>query len=169
MAPANRIKNKGQHAVMAPAEMNKLIEQHIAAESAGDVDGAVAMYSSDDVIHDVVGSPLGPLHGPDAAKGFYEFLTANVKTERIDVNHAWYGEDFCVLEHECTGTVTGEFLGIPGNGKRISFRLLHLWEFKNGRISRENVWLDGGSIAAQLTPPEASRPAIDRSPPQHSS
>jgi predicted ester cyclase len=108
------------------------------------------MYT-DDVIHDLVGSPLGPLTGPAAAKGFYEFLTANVKTERMDVNHAWYGDDFCVIEHQATGTVPGEFLGIAGNGRRISFRLLHVWEFKTGRISRENLWLDSAAIVAQLT------------------
>jgi len=150
MGPADTNQLIGQHTVMTPAEMNQLIEQHIAAETAGDTDGAVAMYT-DDVIHDVVGSPLGPLSGPDAAKCFYEFLTANVKTERMDVNHAWYGEDFCVIEHQWHGTVPGEFLGVPGNGKQIDFRMLHVWEFNDGRISRENVWLDGGSIIAQLT------------------
>ena len=51
----------------------------------------------------------------------------------------------------CTGTVPGEFLGIAGHGRRISFRLLHVWEFKTGRISRENVWLDSAAIVAQLT------------------
>lgn len=53
-----------------------------------------------------------------------------------------------------TETVPGEFLGIPGNGRRITFRLLHVWEFRHGLISRENVWLDGGSVLAQLTAPE---------------
>jgi steroid delta-isomerase-like uncharacterized protein len=139
-----------QRTVMTPADMDRLIEQHITAEMAGDTAAAVAMYT-DDVIHDVVGSPLGVLSGPDAAKGFYEFLTANIKTERMDRNHAWYGDDFCVLEHQWHGTVPGEFLGVPGNGKQIDFRILHVWEFKNGRISRENTWLDGGAIIAQLT------------------
>jgi hypothetical protein len=27
----------------------------------------------------------------------------------------------------------------------------HAWEFEDGRMSRENAWLDGGSIIAQLT------------------
>ena len=48
-------------------------------------------------------------------------------------------------------TETNRLIGIPGNDKRISFRMLHLWEFKDGRMSRENIWLDGGAIAAQLT------------------
>ena len=137
-------------AAMTPTDMNRLIDQHIAAETAGDTAAAVAMYTAD-VIHDVVGAPSGPLQGPDAAKGFYDYLTSNVTTERMDVNHAWYGEDFCVIEHQCTASVPGEFLGIPGNGKRVSFRLLHVWEFKDDRISRENIWMDGTALVAQLT------------------
>jgi predicted ester cyclase len=49
--------------------------------------------------------------------------------------------------------VPGVFLDTAGNGRRITFRMLHVWEFRGGRISRENVWLDGGSIVAQLTAP----------------
>lgn len=55
------------------------------------------MYT-DDVIHDVVGSPTGPLQGPDTARGFYEMLTQNIETEQMDVRHAWYDLDFCVIE-----------------------------------------------------------------------
>jgi predicted ester cyclase len=69
----------------------------------------------------------------------------------MDLNHAWYGENFCVIEHQCTASVPGEFHGIAGNGKRVSFRLLHIWEFKAGHISRENIWMDGNAIVAQLT------------------
>jgi hypothetical protein len=29
--------------------------------------------------------------------------------------------------------------------------MLHVWEFRDGRISRENVWIDGGSVIAQLS------------------
>jgi steroid delta-isomerase-like uncharacterized protein len=150
MGPVATDQVSEQHTAMTPAEMNQLIEQHIAAESAGDVDGAVTMYT-DDVIHDVIGAPHGPLQGPDAAKGFYEFLTTNITTEQMDITSARYGDDHCVMEHQWTGTVPGEFLGIRGNDRRISFRMLHVWDFKDGRISREQVWLDGNAIVAQLT------------------
>src|SRR5687767_13079279 len=49
-----------------PADMDRLIERHITAEMAGDTAGAVAVYT-DDVEHDVVGSPTGPVHGKAAA------------------------------------------------------------------------------------------------------
>ncbi len=135
---------------MSPQRMKELYEQHIAAEMAGDTAAAVSVYT-DDVEHEVIGSPAGLLHGPEAAKGFYDYLVANIDNERMTPTREQFGEDFCVVEHETTGVVKGEFLGIPGNGRRVTFRLLHVWDFKDDAISREQVWLDGGSIAAQLT------------------
>jgi len=138
---------------MKPKQMKELTDQHIAAEIAGDTADAVSVYT-DDVEHDVVGSPIGPIHGRTAAQGFYDQLIADLDTERMALTREQYGEDFCVVEHECTGVAKGEFMGIPGNGRRVTFRILHVWDFKDGAISREQVWVDGGSIAAQLTAPE---------------
>jgi steroid delta-isomerase-like uncharacterized protein len=135
---------------MKPAEMNKLIEIHLAAEKAADPARAISVYT-EDVEHDVVGYPTGPVHGKGPAKGFYDDLTQSIHTEEMKPTHSYYGEDFCVIEHMWTGTVPGNFLGVPGHGRRISHRLLHVWEFRDGRISRENVWIDSGSAIAQLT------------------
>jgi steroid delta-isomerase-like uncharacterized protein len=132
--------------------MDRLIEQHLKAEFAGDPAGCVAMYT-DDVVHDVVGWPAGVMEGRDAARGFYDVLTREIASEEMTPVHRYYGQDFCVIEHMWHGRVPGSFLGIPGNNRRISFRMLHVWEFKDGKMSRENVWLDGGAIAAQLTAP----------------
>lgn len=137
---------------MQRSEMDRLIAQHIAAETSGDAEASVAMYV-DDVEHDVVGFQAGPAHGKQAARVFYEYLVKNVITEKMVPVHIYYGEDSCVVEHAFTGTVRGAFLGVAGHGRRITFRMLHVWAFRDGLISRENVWLDGASIAAQLTAP----------------
>ena len=107
---------------MKPKQMKELTDQHIAAEIAGDTAGAVSVYT-DDVEHDVVGSPTGPIHGRTAAQGFYDQLIADLDTERMALTREQYGEDFCVVEHECTGVAKGEFMGIPGNGRRVRFRI----------------------------------------------
>lgn len=130
--------------------MRGLIERHLEAELNADVDAAVAGYATD-VVHDVIGFPTGPAHGIDGARRFYEYLTSNFANERMDVVAENFGDAFCVVEHECTGTVPGEFLGVPGGGERVTFRMLHVWEFADDRITREQVWLDGGAIIAQLT------------------
>ena len=135
---------------MQPHEMDRLIAQHLEAETAGDVKGAVAVYT-DDVVHDVVGWPAGPMQGRGGAAAFYDQLMQAIKTEEMESIRRYYGSDFAVTEHIWRGTVPGSFMGVPGNGKRIAFRMLHVWEFRDGRISLENVWLDGGAIVAQLT------------------
>ena len=58
---------------MQPEQMDRLIREHIEAEIAGDPAGCVAVYT-DDVEHDVVGAPGGPLHGRASAQGFYDDL-----------------------------------------------------------------------------------------------
>lgn len=141
---------RADEAGLTTAEMRSLVERHMAAEAAGDIDGAVAVYT-DDVEHDMVGAPAGPLRGPAVVRPFYEDLTSNLTTIDAQVTQEYYGADFCMIEHLYTAVVNGEFLGVPGNGRRVSFRMLHVFEFRGRLISRENVWLDSGTIIAHLT------------------
>ena len=136
--------------------MREQVERHIKAEGAGDVEGAIAVYT-DDVEHDVVGWPTGVLHGKDQARGFYDDLTANFRTTEDTVVRSFSTQDALVLEQVMTGIVTGEMLGFPGHGRTITFRILHVFEFRDELISRENVWLDGASIQQQLSRSEPVR------------
>jgi steroid delta-isomerase-like uncharacterized protein len=142
--------NDGIDTGMSREQMTELIERHLAAEAAGDVDTAISVYT-DDVQHDVVGWPTGPVQGADGARAFYDVLTANFSTGEVHTNYEYFGANFCVLEHQWAGTVPGEFAGVPGQGKPVNFRMLHVFEFRDGLISRENVWLDGGTLIGQLT------------------
>ena len=134
---------------MQRQQMLTLVERHLKAEGAGDVDGAVAVYT-DDIVHDAVGFPGSPMKGKDAARAFYQHLTANFRTEHEEPTHQYWTEHSLVMEQLMTGTVMGHMLGLPGNGRRITFRILHVFEFRDGLISRENVWLDTAAIHAQL-------------------
>jgi steroid delta-isomerase-like uncharacterized protein len=133
-------------------EMRTLIDRHLKAEGAGDIEGAVAVYT-DDVVHDAVGFPGSPRHGKDAAREFYAFLTANFRTEGEEPLHQYVTNDALVLEQIMTGNVIGEMLGIPGHGRKVTFRILHIFEFREGLVSREQIWIDSAAIVAQLTAP----------------
>ena len=135
---------------MNQPEMIALVERHLKAEGAGDVDGSVAVYT-DDIVHDAVGFPGSPRTGRDAAREFYQFLTANFRTEEEEPLNRFFDGDSMILEQKMTGTVIGEMLGIPGNGRRVTFRILHVFGFRDGSISREQVWIDSAAIVAQLT------------------
>jgi steroid delta-isomerase-like uncharacterized protein len=131
-------------------QLHALVSRHLRAEEAGDIDGAVAVYT-DDVEHDVVGFPGSPRHGKDGAREFYEYLIANFRSEGWDVLHRFATPDAMVLEQAMTGTVIGSMLGLPGNNRRITFRMLHVFQFRDGLISRENIWLDSAAIIDQLS------------------
>jgi steroid delta-isomerase-like uncharacterized protein len=130
--------------------MDRMIERHFREEAEGNVEGTLTTFT-DDVIHDVVGDPAGVLHGPSAVGERYGYMFANVKGERTDVLHRHYGEDFVVDDKIWTAQVVGDFLGVPGHGRRISVRVLHVFEFRQGLISRGNVWIDGAAALAQLS------------------
>jgi len=131
-------------------EMIALVERHLKAEGAGDVEGAVAVYT-DDIVHDAVGFPGSPRSGKGAARDFYRFLTANFRTEDEEPLNRFFDGDTMILEQNMTGMVIGEMLGIPGHGRRVTFRILHVFGFREGLISREQVWIDSAAIVAQLT------------------
>lgn len=130
--------------------MIAIVEQHLKAEGAGDVEGAVAVYT-DDIVHDAVGFPGSPRTGKDGARDFYRFLTANFRTEGEKPLNRFFDGNTMILEQSMTGTVMGEMLGIPGNGRRVTFGILHVFSFRDGFISREQVWIDSGAVVAQLT------------------
>lgn len=135
---------------MDGSQMQALVDRHMSAEGRGDVDGAVAVYT-DDVEHDFVGFPNSPSRGEHGARNFYHYLTADFRTDGWEMLRRYQTSDAMILEQLMTGTVIGSLLGLPGNGRRISFRILHLFEFRDGLISHENVWLDSAAIVEQLS------------------
>jgi steroid delta-isomerase-like uncharacterized protein len=135
---------------MDSSQMQGLVDIHMTAENHGDIDGAVAVYT-EDVEHDVVGFPHSPSRGKDAARNFYAYLTTNFRSESWDVVRQYFADNAMVIEQLMTGTVIGSLLGLPGNGRSVSFRMMHVFEFRDGLISREIIWLDAAAVADQLS------------------
>ena len=138
---------------MTREQFDRMIDRHFRFEAEDDVDGVLSTMA-DDVEHDVVGYPTGPVHGKNAARGFYDGLFADLSGEKVTTLRRYYGPDFVVDESLWEGTAPGTPFGIPGHGRRLAFRLLHIFEMgQDGQIQRENVWLDFASILQQLNAP----------------
>lgn len=132
---------------------DQMIDRHFRFEAEDDVDGVLSTMV-DDVEHDVVGYPTGPAHGKTAARGFYDALFADLSGDKVTTLRRYYGPDFVVDESLWEGTAPGAPFGIPGHGRKLSFRLLHVFDMaSDGQIKRENVWLDFASILQQLNAP----------------
>jgi len=131
-------------------QYDQMLDRHFRFEAEDDVDGVLSTMV-EQVEHEVVGSPTGPLQGREAARGFYQALFADLSGEKVSTLRRYYGPDFVVDESLWEGTAPGTPFGLPGGGRRLSFRLLHIFEMApDGKIRRENVWMDFPAILQQL-------------------
>ena len=136
--------------MLTPAMMDAKLDEHFSFEARDDVEGVLSTLA-EDVEHDIVGWPLGPSHGRDEARAFYESLFADLADGQVRSVRRLYGENFLVDESIWRGTAVGRPFGCEGRGRPLEFRLLHVLEFaEDGRITRENVWVDSAAIQAQL-------------------
>lgn len=132
------------------AQMDAKIDEHFGFEQADDVEGVLATLTSD-AEHDIVGWPTGPTRGPEGARSFYETLFADLSDGKIETLRRLYGEDFLVDESLWRGKAPGRPFGLEGRGRPLEFRLLHVVEYApDGRMKRENVWIDLAAILQQL-------------------
>lgn len=130
--------------------MDQIVNDHFMFEATDNIDGVIGSLTGD-VKHHVIGSPLGELTGKDAVRPFYEQLFSDLKGEGVEPVARWYGDNFLVDETLWTGYIAdGRFFGLPGQSGHATVRLLHVFERRNGLISRENVWSDIAGIAAQI-------------------
>jgi hypothetical protein len=127
--------------------MDRMVNEHFGYEATDDIEGVLATLT-DDVQHHVVGSPWGPLTGKQAVRPFYEQLFGDLKGEGVEPVARWYGEDFLVDETLWTGHIeNARCFGHEGKSGHVTFRLLHVFEFRDGLISKENVWSDIVAVA----------------------
>lgn len=131
-------------------QMDRKIDEHFTFEACDDIDGVLATLT-EDVEHDIVGSPTGPTRGRDAARRFYESLFPALADGKVECLKRLYGADFMVDESLWRGRAPGRPFGLEGRNRPLEFRLLHVIEFApDGAIKRENAWIDLAAIQQQL-------------------
>lgn len=126
-----------------------IIDQHFAAENAHDVPGTLATYA-DDLVWDDVGNPACPVHGKSAAGEIYEGIMEAIPDLHLESVSRFACGDHVVDESIATGHVRGSFIGIDGGGAPVRFRMLHVFDIRDGLISREQAWFDTAGVARQL-------------------
>ena len=134
---------------LTTAQMDDLVDRHFRAEEAGDLDAIAAGFTRD-AEHDVAGRPGGVLRGGQQIAAFYEGLLAELQIERFATLRRSYGKDHVVDESILHGRAIGRPFGLAGNGKQVQVRLLHVFDFAEGLISRESAWIDLPALQQQL-------------------
>ncbi|HSW02928.1 nuclear transport factor 2 family protein [Aquabacterium sp.] len=135
---------------VTPQRMDEIINQHFMYEATDDVDGVTASLTPD-AEHEVIPSPFGVLREPGRIRQFYSQLFTDLKGESVTPVRRLYGEGFVVDETIWHGQVNdGRQFLCDGKSGPVSFRMLHVFELRGDKISRENVWCDLAAIQQQL-------------------
>ena len=135
---------------MDAAEMDRVVDRHLQAEVAGDIP-AILDTLADEVEYDLhPGTSTGPMYAKPDIEGFYTVLFCEVTINKIDTVRRWHGDGYVVDESVMSLTATGYPFGLDGRGRHAEVPVLRVFEFADGRVSRESGWLDYQALAAQL-------------------
>ena len=135
---------------MTREAMDQAVNDHFGFEAADDLDGVMASLA-DEIEHEIVPSPVGVQHDKSLVRSYYARLFDAVKGESVTPIRRYYGDDFVVDETLWHGAIAdGSVFLCDGRSGQVDFRLLHIFEFKDGRIAREQAWCDLAAIQRQL-------------------
>ena len=136
---------------MTRDEIDRLLERHFAALQRRDLDGILATYA-DDVEHDAVGREPNPIRGKEALASFYRDSLADLASTKVIPVRRLYSPEFAIDESIIDGYAQGRPFDMEGYSRPVRFRLLRVFEFRDGLIARENAWFDIIAVQRQLGP-----------------
>ena len=87
------------------------------------------------------------------AAGFLEFIRnywATFPDAKITALRTIYQGNIAVGEGIYEGTHKGDFMGVPGTGKRVTFPFAEFFEFRGPKVKSMRVYNDTVSIVKQL-------------------
>jgi hypothetical protein len=135
---------------MTREDMDRAVNEHFGFEAADDLDGVMASLAGE-VEHEIVPSPVGVQHDKANVHAYYSRLFKSVKGEGVTPIQRYYGDGFVVDETLWHGEILdGSVFLCDGKSGKVSFRLLHIFEFEGDKISREQAWCDLAALQQQL-------------------
>ena len=132
-----------------------IIDAHFAAENAADIPAILATYT-DDVYWEDTTLSLGILHGRRAVGVAYANLMSILDDLHLESTWRVHSTNTVIDESVVTGRVVGSIGGVTGGGTAVHFRLLHVFEIRDGLICGETAWYDTGGIIRQIQAAGAS-------------
>jgi len=131
------------------ARLDLLVDTQLHALRDGDVE-TITSTMTDDVEYDLVGAFPNSVRGRDAVRAHLLREFANTMYERDVPLRRLYGDGFVVDEMIWEGRITGRVGSLVGHGRRVTQRILRIFELRAGRVARQSVYFDFAAMTRQL-------------------
>ena len=92
----------------------------------------------------------GQAPGPEGVKAMMQMFISGFPDLKVTVNQLIAERDVVVGAITTEGTQTGEFMGIPATGKKISITEMHMVRFANGKAVEHWGVADAMGMMQQL-------------------
>jgi steroid delta-isomerase-like uncharacterized protein len=88
--------------------------------------------------------------GPDVAVGMGQMYATAFPDGELTVKRVYAQGDTAIAEMVGRGTHRGNFMGIPGTGRRVEITICNVVELRDGKIYREREYMDALSMLTQI-------------------
>ena len=133
---------------LSPAEMKKLQDEHVAAETRKDLAGAVAGYLDDCYYQNV---PLGfRIHGRERVAAYYERTWEALPDGEVTIEGEAFGDNVAVHWGTFRSTFRGRLLGSEPTVRRLEFPVIAVLSFRDGKIRAEHLVFDLATLCDQV-------------------
>jgi hypothetical protein len=137
-----------------------LLDEHLAAENAHDLERIMATYTTSPVI-ELNGARIEGLAAVrefHRAFGFGGGEGASFSDVHVAEWHRHHAPGAIIIEQSLTAVHTGTWRGIAPTGRKVSVSVCTVYVFEGGKLAREHVYMDEGRLRHELTKPAESAP-----------
>ena len=129
-----------------------ILDQHLAAENAHDLDAIMATYTASPVI-ELNGVSIS---GTVAVREFHRSFgfgaePGSFSNVRVVERRRYRAGQAIIIEQTLALTHTGAWRGLAPTGRSIELAVCTIYSFESGRLAREHVYLDEGRLRHMLT------------------
>jgi len=144
-------------APLALAQTSEGLAEAKAGVSAGSLEVFLAFivdhdpaYYAEDATFQIMADPE-PLEGREAIAGLFGALYGGSFTDtHVEIRSVLADGPRVVLEFVYNGTNTGEFMGLPATGERVSVPIMGIYEIEGESIMHGRIYFDMGTMMRQL-------------------
>lgn len=131
----------------APDRYLEVLNQHLAAENAHDLEGTLATLTADCLFEDL--ALAKEFRGYDGAARYYEMWWGALSTEVVPERLHW-SDQTAIAETTWRGTHVGAFGDLSPSGRQIEIPVAVVIELRDGLIAGERLYWDRARLHEQL-------------------
>ena len=133
---------------MSVERVKSMVRRVVEVQQNGNVEAIDQMFSEDFVDH----TPFpGVTADREGVKALFTTMLAAFPDLRVTIQDQVAQEDAVATRKRFSGSHRAAFLGLPASGREVTFEVIDILRFRDGRITDHWMMVDTAALIRQLT------------------